>query len=143
MGPWTVFGAIEGDDIRVETAGEFGGRRSMNGYGFWQPVLRGKLTPTATGTVLQGTVRFRRSVWVVVGLLVLLAVSLGGLIPGAVGDLVDQDFGSAIPPLLLVAGIVVVPTMFTASVMRLGWREAHALRTRLEHAMRNEDGSTG
>lgn len=135
VGPWTVFGAIEGDDVKAETAGEFHGQRAMNGYGFWQPVFRGELRPTATGSVLQGGIRFRLVVWVVVAFLVVLALSLVPLVPSALTDIAEGDAGKAVPKLALVVGIVVVPALMTLRVVRRGWREAHALRLWLENAI--------
>ena len=126
---------IENDEIRVETAGAFEGWTARNGYGFWQPVFRGRLRTKAGRTILEGCIRFRTTVWIVIAFLLVLASTLVPLIRAALTDIAEGNAGEAVPKLALVVGIVVIPAFLTLRVVRRGRREAQAPRIWLENAM--------
>jgi hypothetical protein len=132
IGPWTVFGEVRGDEIRAESAGAFEGWTARSGYGFWQPIFRGHVRSTREGSVIEGTIRFRLTVWILVLFLVVLAISLvPRLLPIAGQDIAAGNYGRAVPPIVLILGIVVLPAVWTAHVVWMGRREGYALRDRV------------
>lgn len=136
VGPWTVFGEIAGGTVRVETAGAFAGWRARDWYGFWQPIFRGRITSSGNHGRLSGTVRFRRTVWIVFGFLATLTISLvPPLLDSALRSAEVAGVEAAIPALALIGGIVIIPWAWTLHSVRMGRREAWALRRRLEESL--------
>jgi hypothetical protein len=136
VGPWTVFGEIAGGTVRVETAGAFEGWRARDGYGFWQPIFGGRITSSGDHARLSGAVRFRRTVWIVFGFLVTLTIGLVPPLLASAGRSADvAGVEAAIPALALIGGIVIIPWAWTLHSVRMGRREAWALRRRLEASL--------
>lgn len=64
----TFFGEIIDESVRIEPAGPFQGRTSVNGFGLWQPVFRGRLISESRGSKLVGELGWHRTfkaAWVV------------------------------------------------------------------------------
>jgi hypothetical protein len=129
---WTVYGEIEGQRVRVDTQGPFGGWSSGNGIGAWQPVFNGVVEPTSDGSVLRGWVGMRTSFVAIVSFaLVWFGSVLIGLLPPLVEHLATGTFDRAAQLAFFMFLLVVVPAVGIAFVWRSGRREAEALVTRL------------